>query len=326
MSQLALAREEQVDEIYRQSHRLWGAGLCYEDYRGLWDDVTRTPWAQRHVRFQVWADARGRILSSMKLYRPRVRWFGRTTRAAVIGAIFTPESRRRRGHASRMMRAAIEEARGRGDGLALLFSDIGSRYYASLGFRELPAQEQWGRLPAPGNGSGTRWELREMSETDFAAVVAAHDGFCRKRPIAVLRDVEHWRFLRARSERFFERLGDPSIRQQFRIALRDGRFAGYLISVEGGQEWNVREVGAVAGNPVGMAAILRLGADRARRDGLRSFYGWLPPPLLDHLDGWNVRQRARSRALPMVLVLGDDVEPSTPTTPGAAYLPFQDQF
>ena len=75
--------------IYRESHAVWGAGLTPENYSGLWDEISRTPWAQRFARFLVWADEPQQVLSSLKLYRPLVRVLGRTARTTVLSAIFT---------------------------------------------------------------------------------------------------------------------------------------------------------------------------------------------------------------------------------------------
>ena len=94
MPTLAEADRRQVLEIYRQSHSLWGIGLSPADYVALWDDISATEWARRNAEFLVWGDGSGRILSSLKLYRPRVRVLGREMRAAVLGAVFTPPNLR----------------------------------------------------------------------------------------------------------------------------------------------------------------------------------------------------------------------------------------
>jgi predicted N-acetyltransferase YhbS len=325
VSFLTPARQDQLDSIYRESHALWGSGLEFEDYRGLWQDLSATVWAGRHAGLYVWVDDRGEILSSVKLYRPELRLRERTSRVTVIGALFTPTAVRRRGHAAALVRHVLDRARAGGDRWVLLFSDIGTEYYAALGFRELPAEEDWGMLPAhpvaPTDGS-----LRPMTGGDARFVQQAHHDFCEGRPIAMLRDPDHWQFLDLRSTAFFERLNDRRLRQRRRVALMRGRFAGYLVAVEGRGEWNVREVGAPGGDPRAMAEVLCLGAEQARGAGLRTFYGWLPPGVREHLPGWGIRTRARRRAVPMVcpLVSPDDLRDLV--TAEQAYLPFQDQF
>jgi hypothetical protein len=207
----------------------------------------------------------------------------------------------------------------------LLFSDIGTDYYGTFGFRALPAEEDRAVLPAdPGAPPG--WSLRPMSDGDVRAVRGAHHDFCLARPLAVIRDDDHWEFLDARTNRFFERLKDTRVWPRRQIALDHGRFAGYLLTIEGRREWNVREVGAPGGDPEAMAAVLRLGAARARRDGLRGFHGWLPPGVRPHLRDWRIRTRPRRLAVPMVLALRASSDLSGVTAPGTVYMPFQDQF
>jgi hypothetical protein len=142
----------------------------------------------------------------------------------------------------------------------------------------------------------------------------------------VVRDAEHWRFLWARSLRFFERLSDASLRYRRQVALSGDRFAGYLVTVEGRGEWYVREVGAADGDPEVMVTILRLGADQAQRAGARVVYGWFPPELHERLRDWGLRGRPRRRAIPMILGLEGSVDLRGLDAPGAAYLSFQDQF
>ena len=326
MTRLVPAAADQIDRIYRESHPLWGAGLDLEGYRGLWDEVSATPWGARHASFAVWVDDAGTVLSSLKLYRPLVMIHGECARATVVGAIFTPAAMRGRGYAAEMTRAALGLARERGDRLVLLFSDIGTRYYEALGFHALPAEEQWGRLPSSRTPAPVGWSLRDAGEGDLDAIHEAHQAFCLRRPVAIMRDADHWHFLRVRSHGFFSRLRDPGLAQHCRVALLDGRFAGYLITVEGRGDWNVREIGAVNGEPSHMASIVRLGAHHARRGGLSRFYGWIPREVTSRLEGWKVRHRRRRRAVPMIFDLDGRLDPAALATPGAAFLPFQDQF
>jgi hypothetical protein len=141
-----------------------------------------------------------------------------------------------------------------------------------------------------------------------------------------MRDEEHWEFLLARTSGFFRRLRDTKVRSRFTVVTRDGEFAGYLIAVEGRGEWNVREIGAVGGEPETMAAVLAVGARAAQRAGLRRFYSWLPPELPHRLTNWNVQNQRRRRALPMVLPLDGSIRTDVLQDPETAFIPYQDQF
>ncbi|HEX5044978.1 MAG TPA: GNAT family N-acetyltransferase [Candidatus Polarisedimenticolaceae bacterium] len=322
---LSVASPSEIESIYRESHALWGAGLSYSDYVEFWADVRETGWARDHYRHLVWADGRGGILSSLKLYGPEVRLGSCRVRAAGIGAVFTPVRHRRKGHAAAMLRAVLEEARRRGDAFAILFTDIGTEYYARLGFQALPAFESWGRLPARLRPP-PELALRPMESTDLAEVRAAHDAWCAPRPFAFLRDQAQWGYLLVRAASFYRRYDGSDLTQRYRLALRDGRFCGYLVAVEGVGQWVVREVGAVDGDLALMADILRAGGTEARGAGLQQVYGWLAPGLAERLPEWRLRTEPRKQAIPMVASFGDGFDWRDLGPGEDAFLPFLDQF
>jgi len=325
MARLIEADAGQVRAIYAESTALWGGGLTPDGLFGLWGDLTRTRWARRHARFLVWADHQGRVLSGMKLYRPLVSMSGHRQRAGVFAAVFTPRRLRRRGHASQMLLHALAQLNDEGCTLSLLFSDIGTSFYSRLGFRELPAAEQWGAIrPSPALPAG--WSIRPMNEDDHRDMRAAHAAFTSGRQLAVIRDPAHWEFLTVRAASFFDRLVRKDVEQCYRVVERDGRFVGYLISVEGRGDWNVRELGAHDGHPSTLAAVLRVGAAHAWGGGLRRFYGWLPEEVLQCLPEWRLAMRKRRRALPMLRFTGGEANPALFARSSVAFLPYQDQF
>ena len=326
MPRLVVADPSHVERIYRESYALWGAGLSHRDYIELWQEISATTWGRENARFYVWLGDDGEILSSLKVYRPKLQLLGECVRASVLGAIFTPRALRRHGHAAAAVRAVLDAGSAVGDRAAMLFSDIGTRYYDAFGFREIPAEEQWGPLRARRGAAPRGWALREMQPDDLPAVIEMHDAFCAWRPFAILRDTAHWEFMRTRAFSFFQRLGSVQVRQRWRVAERDGEILGYLITVEGRGEWNVREVGALGGEFERMARILRLAAVEAARSGMRRFYAWLPHELLEYLTDWEIRSSSRRGAVPMLASLDGMLEIRALQVPVAAYIPYQDQF
>lgn len=91
---------EQVRTVLTESHALWGAGLSVPDYVGMWEEMADSRWARSWYSWRALVDDHGRILASLKLYRPTLRLGEATGRAAAIGAVFTPRALRRRGHAA----------------------------------------------------------------------------------------------------------------------------------------------------------------------------------------------------------------------------------
>lgn len=311
--------------VYAESHALWGSGLSLDAYAALWEELARSPWGRERFRLLVFTDDGRRVLSSLKRYRPEIRWRGRVSPALGIGAVFTPFPLRGRGHAVSMLEAALEEAEARGDAFALLFSDIGEAFYERLGFHSLPAFEARGTLRAAA-APKEPIRLRPLREDDLDDVRAAHDAASGVRSLAVVRDPALWRFVLERSASFFERLDGSGIERRFQVAESEGRFRGYLVSVDGGGTWELREV-AAAGGEAGLAGVIaRAGAAEARARGLQSVQGWIPRSLADAVPEWRLRFSPRRSAIPMVRPLAGDAPEPGPSAAEDLFIPYLDQF
>jgi GNAT superfamily N-acetyltransferase len=326
MPELRQATEAEITAICRESHKIWGAGLTFPAYRSMWAHLMEAPWARKHLDYVVWStDGRG-PLSSVKLYRLDIRCNAAVARATGVGAVFTPEAHRGRGYAGAMLNALADKARERGDRVILLFSDIGSDYYTRLGYSVLPAEVATGKLKSQKPSDLKGWELKPMRRESLPLVKPCHDAWCDRRFFAVLRDLEQWEFLLARAESFFLRLDGSDLSRRYRVAYRDGCFAGYLIAFACDEVWTVREAGAVDGDPATAAAILRAGGAEAYAAGFRSVEGWSHQEVKLWLPEWNLRFRPRPQAIPMILPLaGDDFVPGRMSV-DEAFIPFLDQF
>lgn len=325
MPLLTIARNHQIDTIYRESYALWGAGLTFSGYRAFWSDLSRIPWARKHMSYHVWQGKEDTVLSSLKTYRPVLRLLGRSGRTTGIGAVFTPQMHRGQGYASAMLRAVLDQARERGDMAALLFTDIGTALYRAVGFRELPAEETWGeigRRTDPGQG----WTLRPMTRDDLDEVRTIHLENSENRPIAVLRDLEYWEYLLERSKCFFNLLDGSDLSARFQVALWEERLAGYLIAVDSRDVWIIREVAARGSDRNALGAILRAGAAQARSRGMRRIYGWLPREVGESVPDWKLRYRSRNRATPMLVRLDGNGDLSDLESLEGSFIPYLDQF
>ena len=326
MARLVLATRAQIDRITRETHALWGGGLSYEDYRDLWEELGSSAWATRWARYYVWEGEDGQILSSLKLYRPQLRVGSRVGRCAVLGAVFTPSRLRRRGHAAETVQAVLEESEQAEDMAALLFSDIGTAYYARFGFRALPAREQVGRLPPGASHLSGDLRFRSVEAQDLPFLASAHAASSAARSVAVVRDAEHWKFLWTRSRSFFARTTARATQHDWHLVQRGSEPAGYVISVVAGNEWNLREVGSADGDPATMTEILIHAGALAYRSGARRVYGWLPEELQGGLAPWRLSNVPRRRALPMLKLQDRALERQLVVSPRGAFIPFQDQF
>ncbi len=324
--ELREAGPELAARVYEASHALWGAGLSESAYRGMWLELAALPWARKRFRLLVWTDDGRRVLSSVKVYRPRVRIGSSRGDACGIGAVFTPIAHRGNGHARAMLERVLAEAGARGDRIALLFSDIAPALYESLGFHTLEAEEAVGSLRRSGDRSGASLRLRPVRDADLPEVRAAHAAAARRRAFAVERDAEHWRFLLARSEAYFRRLDGTDAARRFRVAEVDGRFVGYLAAIESRDGWDLREVGAAGDDPDLLAAVARAGARDARAAGLLTVRGWFPRDWRELLPEWRLRFRPRAHAVPMIRPLATDPALVRTVTAQGVFIPYLDQF
>jgi hypothetical protein len=275
----------------------------------------------------VLLDDRDRVLSSLKRYRTRFRVGADTVPGSVIGALFTPARLRRNGHARRLLQETLSLAANEGDAVALLFSDVGTGFYEPCGFRAVPAVESFGRLPrrrsltAPGG-----WRSLVMRREHEPLVAAARGASAAKYRLVIERDGPLWSFLKTRTREFFRRYDADDVRPDCRIVMAEGRFVGYVVSVEGNGEWSVREVGAIDGSADTEADILRVvGSDMVGR-GARRVHGWIPEEVGGRIPEWRWIHARRRRAIPMIASLGGGLDVDRLVEPGATDLTFLDQF
>ena len=323
MPRLVVPDREQVRSILNDSYALWGAGLSLSDYQEMWSELAESRWGRECYAWRAWTDDDGRVTSSLKLYRPLLRVEDRTARACVIGAVYTPRSCRRRGHAAALIRAVLEEAAARGDDVGLLFTDIGTEYYARLGFAPLPCEDALGSLAGAAARAPRGVALRPMRAGDLEDVARAHAAASADRRLAVVRDRAHWEFLMLRAGTFFRRLDGTDLARRFMIAGDASGPLGFVVSVSGPGEWNLREAAAYDGSEETLARVLAAAAAQAAGAGATTVWGWIPRSLWPLVPEWRLRPQPRQRAIPMI-------RPPLAAHPERAsdehFIPYLDQF
>ena len=130
-----------LGQILHESHPIWCDGLTPHAYTQYNAAQLRTPWGAAHLRRYALLDDDGGLLTSAKQYRLKVRIDGRPLTAVGVGAVFTPETQRGKGHARAIIERLIEDAKAEGAELALLFTEIGTDYYERLGFVAVPLHQ-----------------------------------------------------------------------------------------------------------------------------------------------------------------------------------------
>jgi hypothetical protein len=323
---VAVPTREQVRAVLRESHPLWGAGLTLAAYVEMWEELARSRWGRTSYGWRALVDDDGRVLSSLKLYRPQLRIGGRTHRSRALGAVFTPRPLRGNGFAAALIRAVLAEEPGARDEPAFLFTDIGVAYYESFGFAALPCEDAVGTLPAAEAAASRGVRLRTMTSADLDEVGRAHERCASSRSIAIVRDRPHWEFLLLRAEAFFRRIDGSGLDNRFMIAETGRRPLGYLVGVLGPGEWNLREAAAFDDDPDTLARILSAAGTDAAAQGARTVWGWIPRSWWPLVPAWRLRLQPRLRAIPMLRAPDGAPIPDALETTEGAFISYLDQF
>jgi GNAT superfamily N-acetyltransferase len=145
---------EERAAYFRGIQPIWGGGLSEDHFQLFQRRLADAPEAGARYRLLGWF-VDGMLTAGMKAYDLRGTCGGRPLRLLGVGAVFTPPEVRRRGHAAAMLHAVMDEYAAHGANAAVLFSDIGVRYYERLGFRVLESREctvDAADLPRPSAG------------------------------------------------------------------------------------------------------------------------------------------------------------------------------
>jgi hypothetical protein len=195
-----------------------------------------------------------------------------------IGAVFTPEALRGRGHAHALIESMVEDAVARGCAYALLFSEIGTAYYERAGFRVLPrtlvsldvAPPARRGPPATFVRSG---EARDLSAiADLSARYRQH-GFALDRSSGVIA----FGFTRRRLLAGFSAAG---LRQaEFFVAEEGHRPVAYVFITRGPRGAVLEECGDYDPSGARIGAMLQVLAARNPSDPALHLIGWLPPSI-----------------------------------------------
>src|SRR5688500_6940413 len=112
-----------------ESHRIWSDGLSRQAYARYNAAQMRTAWGSGHLQRLALVGDAGELLSSAKRYDFQATLDGEEMPVVGIGAVFTPEAARGRGHARAIVEEILAAATTDGARLALLFSEIDPAYY-----------------------------------------------------------------------------------------------------------------------------------------------------------------------------------------------------
>jgi predicted N-acetyltransferase YhbS len=268
----APTREQIMDGTYP----IWGEGLTREAYSRWNQGQMETAWGRGHLR-RVALVEEGKVLASAKRYDFEGRLLGQPVGVLGIGAVFTSPEHRGRGHAASLIDAMTAEAEERGCAVALLFSEIGARYYETLGFRVLP-RDQVTIAVKPFTGSPAML-VRSGEPGDLATIAEISARYAEHAAFALERTPDLLAFGLAR-KRLLAGLGAPGVRQlEFFVAEEGMRAAAYVVMTRGPHGWVLEDCGDRDPSGARIGAMLQVLSARSPADPPLQLRGWLPDAL-----------------------------------------------
>ena len=268
-----------LEEILDRTHPVWGEGLDRASYARYNAAQLKTPWGRSHLRRVALVGADGRWVSTAKRYDLKVRAGGREVPAIGIGALFTRPDARRRGAAGELLRTLMAQGEAEGARLALLFSEIGTRYYERYGFRAVPVMQTVLDLVAARSSAPPAIPMRSGEADDLPAIAEMNAMQAAGFPFTLARSPGYIAFAIAK-KRLLAASGAPGHREvEFFVVEEGGRAAAYAVVLAVGDYWMVTECGDR--DPTGARAGALLEA-MLSRPGVRAsrLLAWLPPRFL----------------------------------------------
>lgn len=225
-----------LEQILDDTFPTWGDGLSRDAYARFNAAQLKTRWGAGHLQRLALMDG-DYLLCTAKRYDLAGRLDGRAVRILGIGAVFTPPKMRRHGYARMLIEQMLRAAEDDGVELALLFSEIGPRYYERIGFQPIRIPDAL--LTVAAKPGAPAVHVRSAEERDYPEIAAMHASRAEGYRFALDRGVDYLGYTVSK-KRLAAGLGSPGRRVvQFFAAEEGGRAVAYLLmTVSGGSRGN----------------------------------------------------------------------------------------
>ena len=297
-----------LEGILDHTFPIWNDGLSRSSYARWNGAQLRTPWARTHLQRYALVDDSGHWLATAKQYRFDVRLNGRDGWMCGIGAVFTPPERRGHGHALALVEELVARAGREGALAASLFSEIGSDFYARLGFSAVPLDEV--TIIVNRKGGAPAMLVRAGEERDLENVATMYAMRTADAPFALRRDrgLVHYALSK---KRLLAGLGPPGLRQlEFFVAEEGASAVAYVVLSVNANGWTLEEAGDRDPAGARLGAMLQVLLAREPTHSTPLIRAWWPrafpvPPQIQLTD------RSVPKDLMMVRPLADVAMPKT---------------
>lgn len=282
--QLVTATGDILRQIYDETWPIWSDGLSREAYEKYNRAQMSTAWGFRHLSRLALLDD-GRLLCSGKKYEFTLRIEGRDARVVGIGAVFTPEAMRGRGHAAAFIESLIEQAGREGAEYAFLFSEIDPGFYARLGFVPVPVAEATVTLRTQRREGAPAILMRGGDDRDLINIAAMHEARAERYAFTLRRPTEYVQHAIAK-RRLLAAFGAPGVREvEYFITEEGGNAVAYVVVTHGPEGDVVEEWGDRDPTGARVGAMLQTMAARTPDAPPPAWRTWLPldlaPPQIE---------------------------------------------
>src|SRR5581483_9940476 len=231
-----------LDQILSATYDLWHEGLSRKAYTTYYTGQRKTPWGARHLHRWALIDG-GAVLASAKVYDLEATLDERPVRVFGIGGVFTQPTHRGRGYARLLLERLIERGASDGFDLALLFSEMGAEYYASLGFTTIPTSTLSLRVREDARRGAPATLVRAGDDRDLADIAAMDAVRAQPFRFHVNRTRDFVQYSIAK-RRLLAGLGPAGLRHgQFFIAEEGASAVAYVSIMQRGDEWTIDAAG-----------------------------------------------------------------------------------
>jgi Acetyltransferase (GNAT) domain len=204
---------------------------------------------------------------------------GAQVRLAGLGAVFTQPAMRGRGAAAELIQRLCDRLASEGCDAALLFSEIGSEYYARLGFATLPLDDRSLRVIEDPRRGAPATMVRSGHDRDLDDIVAMDAARAAPYRFHLIRDRELTSFAITR-KRLLAGLGPPGQRGlEFFIAEEGASAAAYVVIDTRSERWTIDSCGDRDPSGARIGAILQVLVAREPSQHRASITAWLPETL-----------------------------------------------
>jgi len=278
MADLVPAEGHILEKILDDSYEIWHEGLTRSRYGRFYDAQRLTAWGAAHL--DRWALVDGpAVLASAKTYALRGSLDGREIEITGIGAVFTQPAHRGRGHARALIEALIRRAADAGADLALLFSEIGTDYYARIGFSVVPTVEHCLAVAASDRHGAPATLIRAGHDRDLDAIAAMDRARAERFRFRLVRDRDLLAYAITK-KRLLAGFGRPGVRElQFFVTEEGTAAVAYVVVSAHDGVWTLESCGDRDPTGARIGAILQALIARQPAERPPVICGRLPPGL-----------------------------------------------